>query len=374
MKEMNRKEFLRKSLPALALMSGASITSCSSEKSKTGADNKKLPVIRWRMPSSFPRGLDTIFGGAEIFAKAVRELTDDRFRIHPYPPGEIVPGLQVLDAVQQGISPIGHTAGYYYTGKHAALAFDSGVPFGLTARQQNAWIEFGGGKEVLQKVYDRFNLIALPAGNTGTQMGGWFRKPVNSLADMKGLKMRIPGLGGKVMAGLGVSVQVLAGADIYPALERGAIDATEWVGPYDDEKLGFHRVAKYYYSPGWWEPSTQVSIYINKDEFQKLPESYRNALRIAAGFAQQMMLARYDYLNPLALKRIVKSGVELRNFPEDFLIEARKKSAELLEKQAKEDSLYREVYTSWKKFREEAFEWSATNELAYQKIAFQKEK
>ncbi|MCB1160522.1 MAG: ABC transporter substrate-binding protein, partial [Leptospiraceae bacterium] len=242
---MNRKDFLKHSFAGLAL--GTGLSDCKPSRNYSNIENlEKLPYLVWRIASSFPRGIDTIYNAAEVFAEKVKLLSGGRFKIRVFPAGELVPGLQVLDAVQNGTIQMGHSASYYFTGKNPALAFDCGVPFGLTSRQQNAWQEFGGGKELLASIFSDFNILSLPGGNTGTQMGGWFRNEVKNLSELKGIKMRIPGLGGQVMNRLEVNVQVLAGGDIYPALERGAIDATEWVGPHDDEKLGFYKVAKYY--------------------------------------------------------------------------------------------------------------------------------
>jgi len=207
------------------------------------AESAQLPVIRWRLASSFPRSLDILYTTAETLSTRVAALTGGKFQIRVFAGGELVPGLQVLDAVGSNTVECGHSAGYYYVGKNLALAFDCAVPFGLTARQQNAWMYAGGGIEAMRALYAKYNVVQFPGGNTGTQMGGWFRKEIKSLADLKGLKMRIPGIGGQIMARLGVVPQTLPGSDVYPALERGAIDAAEWVGPYDDEKLGFHRIA-----------------------------------------------------------------------------------------------------------------------------------
>src|SRR5690606_15374970 len=218
----------------------------ASGEAEAGQVTVSGPQVTWRVASSFPRGLDVIYGAAEALAQRVSDMTGGRFTIRVYPAGELVPGLQVMDAVQSGTVQAGHTAGYYYTGKHPALALDTGVPFGLTARQQNAWLYEAGGLDLVRGVYADFGIISFPCGNTGVQMGGWFRRPIGSLADLRGLRMRIPGIGGEVMSRLGVSVQLLAGGEIYLVLERGAIDATEWVGAYDDEKLGFHRIARNY--------------------------------------------------------------------------------------------------------------------------------
>ena len=236
------------------------------------SDPANLPNIQWQMATSWPPSLDTIFGGAQVLADRVAALTGGKFKISPRAAGEVAPPLEVLDVVSQGAVQCGHTASYYYIGKSPVLAFGTTVPFGLTAQQQNAWLYEGGGLAKLQEIYaKKFNLIQFPAGNSGMQMGGWFRKEVTTLNDLKGLKMRIPGLGGQVMAKLGVTVQTLGGGEIFQALQTGAIDATEWVGPYDDEKLGLNKIAKFYYYPGWWEPGSTFELQINLNEWNKLP-------------------------------------------------------------------------------------------------------
>ncbi|WP_038048776.1 TRAP transporter substrate-binding protein [Thermus caliditerrae] len=328
------------------------------------------PSIRWRLASSFPKSLDTIFGAAEVLAERVSALTGGRFQIRPYQAGEIVPGLQVMDAVQQGTVEVGHTASYYFVGKAPVLAFETSVPFGLTARQQNAWMYYGGGIELFRPIFADFGIIQFPGGNTGAQMGGWFRKEIKGLADLKGLKMRIPGPGGQVMSRLGVVPQVLAGGDIYPALERGTIDATEWVGPYDDEKLGFYKVAKYYYYPGWHEPGPQLTFYVNLKEWQKLPKEYQQALEVAAVEANLAMLAKYDQVNPPALQRLIKAGVRLRKWPAEIMKAAQKAAFEWFEEESAKDATYRKVYTAWKKFREEQYRWFGVAELGYEQFAF----
>lgn len=328
------------------------------------------PTLRWRLTSSFPKSLDTLFGGAEEFAQRVAELTGGKLQIRVYQAGEIVPGLQVLDAVQQGTVEMGQTASYYYVGKSQALAFDAGVPFGLTYRQQNAWMYHGDGIDLFRSIFVDFGIIQFPAGNTGVQMGGWFRKEIKGVADLKGLKMRIPGPGGQVMSRLGVVPQVLAGGDIYPALERGAIDATEWVGPYDDEKLGFYKVAKYYYYPGWHEPGTQLTLYVNLKEWQKLPKEYKEAIEVAASEVNLTMQAKYDQLNAVAMQRLIKNGVRLRKWPADVLKAAQKAAFEWFEEESSKDATYRKVYTAWKKFREEQYRWFGVAELGYEQFAF----
>ena len=367
---MDRRRFLG----GAALGAGATLAGCGgAADGVAGAPAvQSQPRLQWRLASSFPRSLDTIFGAAEVMAERVAELTEGRFRIRCYPSGELVPGLQVLDAVQQGTVQLGHTASYYYTGKNQALAFDTAMPFGLTARQQTAWLFAGGGSELINEVTADFGIVALPAGNTGVQMGGWFRRELGSVADVRGLKMRIPGLGGEVMTRLGATVQTIPGGEIYPALERGAIDATEWVGPYDDEKLGFQEIAKFYYYPGWWEPGPALSMYVGRRAWDELPKSYQEILRAAATSAHVTMQSRYDALNPPAWERLLAAGVQVRAFPRDVMEAAQRTSLELLEQQAAADAGYRKIYEAWKKFRAESYRWFGAAELAYEQFAFPK--
>jgi TRAP-type mannitol/chloroaromatic compound transport system substrate-binding protein len=324
-----------------------------------------LPAIRWRMASSFPKSLDTIFGNSENFANRLSQLTDGKFQIRVFAAGEIVPGLEVLGSVQNGTVECGHSASYYYVGKNKAFAFDTALPFGLTARMQNAWMYQGGGLKLMRDLFKQYNIVNFPGGNTGTQMGGWFRKEIKQLADLKGLKMRIPGIGGEVMAKLGAVPQTIAGGDIYPALERGAIDATEFVGPYDDEKLGFHKVAKHYYYPAWWEGSAQLSFYANLKKWQELPPAYRAAFEAAAVEANMNMMAEYDARNPAALGRLVKEGVKLHPFPQDMMVAARKAAFALYDEEAARNPAFKKIYTEWKKFRDNEIQWFRVAEASY---------
>ena len=367
---MKRRDFVRKA--AVGAAAGGLLAACGGgETQGEGAPAVQTrPRLTWRLASSFPRSLDTIFGAANVLAERVAALTEDRFRIRVYPAGELVPYDQVLESAQKGTVQMGHAASYYFKGLNPALSFDACVPFGLTARQYNAWIYHGGGLDLMRGLFADFNVINLPGGNTGAQMGGWFRREINSLQDLRGLKMRIPGLGGEVMDQLGVTVQVLAGGDIYPSLERGAIDATEWVGPYDDEKLGFHRVARYYYYPGWWEPGPALTFYINRPAWDGLPSTYREALTVAAAEANVGMLASYDAKNPPALQRLLKEGVILRRFSDDIMTAAERTSFELMEAQAAADATYRSVYEAFKKWRTDSYQWFNTAEQAYADFAF----
>jgi len=331
----------------------------------TSARAADLPAIRWRMASSFPKSLDTIYGAGEVLAKRLEQITQGKFKLRVFAGGEIVPGLQVLDAVQDGTIECGHTASYYYVGKDKAFAFDCAIPFGLTARQQNSWMSAGNGLRLTRELFKDYNILNFPGGNTGTQMGGWFRKEIKSLADLKGIKMRIPGIGGEIMARLGVVPQTLAGGDIYPALERGALDATEWVGPYDDEKLGFHKVAKHYYYPGWWEGGPQLSFYVNLKKWAELPPAYQAAFEAAAAEANAHMLAEYDAKNPQALMRLVRAGVKLHPFPQDVMTAARKAAFQLYDVEAKKNPAFRKIYVDWKQYRDLSIQWFKVAEASY---------
>jgi TRAP-type mannitol/chloroaromatic compound transport system substrate-binding protein len=369
---IDRRSFVKSA--ALGVAGTGTLSACGGAGPGTASDDDVVvgPNVSWRLASSFPRSLDVIFGSAEHFAQRVGDLTDGRFTIRVYPAGELVPGLQVMDAVQQGTVHLGHTASYYYLGKNPALAFDSAVPFGLTARQQNAWLMRGGGLELLREVFSDFGIIQFPCGNTGAQMGGWFRRPINSAGDLRGLRMRIPGMGGEVMARLGVSVQVLAGGEIYPALERGAIDATEWVGPHDDERLGFQQIARHYYYPGWHEPGVTLTLMASRRAYDQLPRQYQHALAVAAAEENHAMLERYDALNPPALSRLVAGGVDLRRFPADLMEAAWRESNALLEDHAGRNAAFRKVYDNWKAFRTESFRYFNGVEQAYAAFAFGK--
>ena len=365
---MKRREFV--STVALGTASATALSACS-RKTGTKAQAGALPRVRWRMATSWPKSLETIFGGADTLCKRISVMTDGRFSITPFAAGEIVPGLQVLDAVQAGTVECGHTASYYYVGKNAALGFGTAVPFGLNAQQQNAWLYHGGGLAAMQKLYADFSVINFPAGNTGVQMGGWFKKQIKSVTDLNGLKMRIPGLGGQVMARLGVNVQVLPGGEIYLALDRGAIDAAEWVGPYDDEKLGLNKAAQFYYYPGWWEPGPMLEVQINLTAWNKLPKEYQEIFKTAAYEANLNMLAQYDALNREAMGRLIAGGTKLIPYSKEIMTAARKASFDLYEESAGKDATFKQVYEQWKTFREQIYQWNAINELSFASFSYQ---
>ena len=324
-----------------------------------------MPEIKWRLASSFPKSLDTIYGGAEVMAKRVLEATDGKFQIRVFAGGEIVPGLAVLDAVQNATVEAGHTVSYYYVGKDPTFAFDSAMPFGLNARQQNAWLYHGGGMALMREFFKGYNVVNFPGGNTGVQMGGWFRKEINTVEDLKGLKMRIGGYAGKVMEKLGLVPQQIAGGDIYPSLEKGTIDAAEWVGPYDDEKLGFYKVAPYYYAPGWWEGGPNVSFLVNDKAYDALPKSYKAILEAACAEANVDMQSKYDVNNTLALKRLVGSGAKLRYFSKAVMDACHKSAMELYAEESARNPKFKKVYDQWKPFQDAQLEWFGVAESSF---------
>jgi TRAP-type mannitol/chloroaromatic compound transport system substrate-binding protein len=328
------------------------------------------PEVKWRLASSFPKALDTIYGGAEVMSKTLSDITDGKFQIQVFPAGELVPGLQALDAVQNNTLEAAHTVCYYYVGKDPTFAIFSSIPFGMNARQQNAWLYQGGGNQLLDEFLGSYGIVAMPGGNTGTQMGGWFRSEIKSLADINGLKMRIAGLAGAVVKRLGVVPQQLAGGDIYPALERGTNDATEWVGPYDDEKLGFYQVAKFYYYPAFWEGGPSVHFMFNKAKYDALPDRYKQALDAACKVANQNMAALYDVKNTQAIRSLVGKGVQLRPLPRDVMDAAYTESFKLYDELSASNPAWKKVYEPWKQFRGEILQWFRVAEYSYDSYVY----
>jgi len=323
------------------------------------------PEIKWRMATSWPKSLDTLFGAAEFLSKRVADATDNQFQIRVFAGGEIVPALQVLDAVQNNTVEMGHTASYYYIGKDPTFSLDCTIPFGMNYRQMNAWVTHGGGLELLRKFFADYNIYNIPAGNTGAQMGGWFRKEIKTVDDLKGLKFRIGGLGGAVLTKLGVVAQQIAGGDIYPALEKGTIDAAEWVGPYDDEKLGFVKVAQNYYYPGWWEGCGQGHNMINLAKWNELPKAYKSAIEVASGETWAWVVGKYDYLNPAGLKKLLSQGAILRAFPQPVLEASYKAALDLYGEISKENPMFKKLYDSMLSFRSDSTAWNQVAELGF---------
>ena len=352
---MQRRKFLTSAGAGLAASAAVIPT-------LTSAQTAVLPTIKWRMTSSFSKSLDTIFGGAETIAKRVKSATGGKFEIQVFAAGEIVPAFSAMDAVKDGTVECCHTAPYYFFGKDPTFAFGCAIPFGMNARQQNAWMYHGGGMALVREFLKDYNIINFPAGNTGAQMGGWFRKEIKTVADLKGLKFRIGGTGGLPLAKLGVVPQQIAAADIYSALEKGTIDAAEWVGPYDDEKLGFYKIAKYYYYPGWWEGGPELDLFVNIKQWEALPPEYKSILESACAEANIDMLAKYDASNPAALKRLVGNGVQLRAFSRDIMNACYKATVDTYEEIAAKNAKFKKIYDSWKTFRDDQILWFRVTE------------
>lgn len=352
---MKRRDFLKVSA------AGAAATAAVASP----AIAQSSPEIKWRMTSSFPKSLDTIYGGGEQVAKYVAEMTDNKFQIQVFAAGEIVPGLQALDATSNGTVEMCHTVSYYYVGKDPTWAIYASVPFGLNARQQNSWWYQGGGEQLGNDFFKKSNVIGFPCGNTGTQMGGWFRKEIKTVADLSGLKMRIGGIAGQVLQKVGVVPQQLAGGDIYPALEKGTIDAAEWVGPYDDEKLGFAKVAKYYYYPGFWEGGPMVHAFSNLEKWNSLPKNYQAILTNAMANANTWMAARYDMQNPSALKRLVAGGTQLRPFTNEVLEACLKATNELWAEISAKNPDFKKSIDAMQAYRSDEYLWWQVAEYTY---------
>jgi TRAP-type mannitol/chloroaromatic compound transport system substrate-binding protein len=326
---------------------------------------QSMPELKWRMTTSWPKSLDTLQGGAELLSKTVAEATDNKFQIQVFAGGEIVPGLQVVDAVQNGTVEMGHTASYYYFGKDPTFGFGTSVAFGPNARINQGWYTLGGGKEVLNEFYKNYNVISFLAGNTTCQMGGWFRKEINNVEDLNGLKFRIGGFPGRVLQKLGAVPQQIAAGDIYPALEKGTIDAAEWVGPYDDEKLGFYKVAPHYYYPGWWEGGSMLLAFVNLEKWNALSKSYQTILQQAGHYANTWMMAKYDEVNPPALKRLLANGTKLHGFSPAIMEACFKSAKELHDEISTTNANFRKTYGSLNAFTNNAYQWFQVAELGY---------
>ncbi|EJL87112.1 TRAP-type mannitol/chloroaromatic compound transport system, periplasmic component [Polaromonas sp. CF318] len=325
-------------------------------------------VIRWRLASSFPKSLDTIFGSAEIFSKAVRAMSGGKFEISTHAAGELMPAFGVVDGVQQGSIEVAHTAPYYFFGKDETFALGCAIPFGLNSRQMSAWMYEGNGLKLMREFYATYNIINFPGGNTGAQMGGWFRKEVKSMADIKGLKFRIGGFAGKVIQRMGGVAQNIPAGEIYQALEKGTIDAAEWIGPYDDLKLGLNKVAPYYVYPGWWEGGPQLDFFINQKAWDGLSAENKAIVEAAAAQSHVVMQARYDERNPAALKQLVGSGTKLRPFPADMMNAAFKTSMELYSEVSAKNENWRKVYADFAKFRADQNLWFRFTEATFDRF------
>jgi len=358
---MNRRKFLAAGGAGLAASTIAAPAIAQSS-----------PTISWRMATSWPKSLDTIFGGAEFFANRLAEMSDQKFQVRVFAGGEIVPPLQVLDAVQNGTVEMGHSASYYYVGKDPTFTFDATVPFGMNYRIMNSWLREAGGQAAINDFFKDYNILPMPAGNTGTQAGGWWKREVKTVEDLKGIKFRIGGWGGAVLTKLGVVPQQLGGADIYPALEKGTIDAAEWVGPYDDEKLGFYKVCKYYYAPGWWEGQTNLSLYVNLQQWNTLPKSYQSMVQTAAADANNRVIAEYDFKNPQALKRLIAGGTQLRYWTKPILDASFKATRELYAEELARNPKFKKIYGPWADYLAQQDEWMRVEEQQFDNYMYAK--
>nr|WP_250809198.1 TRAP transporter substrate-binding protein [Neorhizobium tomejilense] len=355
---MDRRHFFKQA--ATAGVGAAAATALAAP-----AIAQESPRVNWRLTSSFPKSLDIIFNAANQIADSVRNATDGKFTIQTFGAGEIVPPLQAADAVANGTVEMAHTCSYYYIGQDPAFALGTAIPFGLNARMTNAWFTAGGGNDLINEFLAPRNLYALPAGNSGTQMGGWFRKEINTIEDLKGLKMRIAGLAGQVMQKVGVTPQQIAGGDVYAALEKGTIDATEFVGPYDDHKLGFVKVAKYYYYPAWWEGGPAMHAFFNLEKFKGLPKSYQQIVTDACAAANMSMLANYDAHNATALKKLVAEGAILKPFSREIMDVCFKAAMETYAELSAKSPAFKKIYDSQQAFKKDAYLWAQIAEYSY---------
>jgi TRAP-type mannitol/chloroaromatic compound transport system substrate-binding protein len=325
-------------------------------------------TVRWRLASSFPKSLDTIFGAADVFARQVKAMSGGKFEVSVHAAGELMPAFGVVDGVQQGSVECAHTAPYYFFGKDECFALGCAIPFGLNSRQMTAWMYEGNGLKLMREFYAKYNIYNLPGGNTGAQMGGWYRKEIKSLKDIKGLKVRIGGFGGKVLERIGGVPQNIPGGDIYPALEKGTIDAAEWVGPYDDQKLGFNKVAPFYYYPGWWEGGPELDFFINQKAFDALSAENKAIVESAAAHAHVDMQAKYDAKNPAALKQLVGAGTKLRAFPTDVMNAAFKEAMALYQELGTKNESWKKIYADYSKFRAEQNLWFRFTEATFDRF------
>jgi TRAP-type mannitol/chloroaromatic compound transport system substrate-binding protein len=323
-------------------------------------------AVRWRLASSFPKSLDTIFGSAEVFSKVVKDLSGGKFEVSVHAAGELMPAFGVVDAIQNGTIEMAQTAPYYFTGKDPIFAFGCAVPFGLNARQMDSWMEHGNGRKLMDAFYGKFNIKSFSAGNTGTQMGGWYRKEIKTVADLKGLKMRMGGgLFGEAMAKLGVVAQNMPAGEVYQALEKGTLDATEFVGPYDDEKLGFNKVAPYYYYPGWWEGGAELEFFVNTKAFNALSPENKAIVDAATKVAARDMTAKYDAVNPVALKRLVAAKTKLMPFSKDLMDAGFKASMEVFAEHEAKSAEFKTIHQDMRAFQRDQILWTRFSEYRF---------
>lgn len=355
--------------PILSAMLLLVLVGCGGDRDAAPPDREQQATqktYQWKMVTTWPKNFPGLGMAAENFAELVARMSGGRLKVKVYGAGQLVPAMEVFDAVSQGTVEMGHGASYYWKGKSPTTALFTTIPFGLNAQEMNGWLHYGGGMALWRELYEPFNLIPLAAGNTGVQMAGWFNREINSLADLKGLKMRIPGLGGEVISRMGVEAVNIPGGDLYIAMQTGVIDATEWVGPYNDLAFGFHQVAKYYYYPGWHEPGPTLELMVNKQAFSSLPDDLQAIVEVAARAINQDMLDDYTARNNGALKELVEThGVEVRPLPDEVLAELNRVTDQVLEEIANKDPLFKRVYESQNAFKTGVMDYHKISEEAY---------
>ena len=356
----------RRVIQGLGLGAVAAATAACSREKEGPAEQADTRTFNWRMVTTWPPNFPGLGTGASELAARIERCSAGRLKVKVYGANELVPALEVFDAVSSGTAEMGHGAAYYWKGKIPSASFFAAVPFGLTAQEINGWFYYGGGLELWKEAYAPFGVIPMPGGNSGTQMGGWFRKEIKSLDDLKGLKMRIPGLGGEALQRAGGTPVTLAGGEIFTALETGAIDATEWIGPYNDLAFGLYKAAKYYYYPGWHEPGTCLEAIINQKAFESLPADLQEIVLTCCHAVNETMNAEFAARNSEALQSLVNDhGVELRRFPDDVLKKLRELSYQVIEEGAASDPLYARVYESVRTYQERSVAYLKVAEEAY---------
>ena len=361
MEQVKRRDFIKKA----GIAGGAAfLAGCAQQTDAPAVQTGKY--YEWKMVTTWPPHFPILGEAADNIAKWVEEMSGGQLKIQVYGGGELIPPLEGFEAVSAGTVDMCHGAAYYWAGKAAATQFFASVPFGMNAQQMNAWITSGGGLELWEELYAPFDLVPFPAGNTGVQMGGWFNREINSMGDFQGLKMRMPGLGGKVISKAGGSAVLSAGAEIFTNLERGVIDATEWIGPFHDHLMGFYKAAKYYYYPGWHEPGTVTELIVNKSALEGLPQNLQAIVRAAASRANAQVLAEFESRNNVYLQILVNEhGVQLRKFPDDVLNTLQKYSVEVVDEVVAADAMSKKVFASFDAFRKNVNGWAEVSEKIY---------
>ena len=364
---MDRRSFIKKA----GIVTGGAVASAALA---APAIAQTSPQLKWRLTSGFPSSLDTIYGASVVFAKAIADMTDGNWQIQTFQNGEIVAQANIVDAVGSNTVEMGHTASYYYFGKDPTFAFGTAIPFGLNPRQQNAWWYYGGGIDLMNDFYKKYNIYGLLGGNTGAQMGGWFRKEIKVVDDLKGLKFRCGGFAGAVLSKLGVVPQNIPAGDIYSSLEKGTIDAAEWVGPYDDEKLGLYKIAPNYYYPGWWEGGAAINFFFNLDAWNKLPANYKVVAKTAAALANVDMQAHYDQVNPAALRRLASGGAQIRPFPAEIMDASFGAANQTYAEFSATNPDFKKIYEAIKAARNEGFLWEQVADGSYDNYMMAKQR